>query len=79
VLCNIQIFAKAAPSLFAPYFEDFFICSTDSYQTRALKLEILSTIATDSSVQAIFDEFQVPIELLYFVKLLLLSAWMSQF
>ncbi|XVE99577.1 hypothetical protein REPUB_Repub03eG0211400 [Reevesia pubescens] len=58
VLCNIQVFAKAMPSLFAPYYEDFFICSSDSYQIRALKLEILSSIATDLSVSSIFKEFQ---------------------
>ncbi|XP_059666279.1 AP3-complex subunit beta-A [Cornus florida] len=58
VLCNIQVFAKAMPSLFAPYFEDFFICSSDSYHIKALKLEILSSIATDSSILSIFQEFQ---------------------
>lgn len=59
VLCNLQVFARAMPSLFAPYFEDFFICSSDSYQIKALKLEILSSIATDSSISSIFREFQV--------------------
>ncbi|XP_022942696.1 AP3-complex subunit beta-A-like [Cucurbita moschata] len=58
VLCNIQVFAKAMPYLFAPHYEDFFICSSDSYQVKALKLEILSSIATDSSVLSIFNEFQ---------------------
>ncbi|KAK3005128.1 hypothetical protein RJ639_017852 [Escallonia herrerae] len=58
VLCNIQVFAKAMPSLFAPHFEDFFISSSDTYQIKALKLEILSSIATDSSISAIFQEFQ---------------------
>ncbi|KAG6671143.1 hypothetical protein I3843_Q012600 [Carya illinoinensis] len=58
VLCNIQVFAKAMPSLFAPHFEDFLICSSDSYQIKALKLEILSSIATDSSISFIFKEFQ---------------------
>ncbi|KAE8682072.1 AP3-complex subunit beta-A [Hibiscus syriacus] len=58
VLCNIQVFAKAMPSLFAPYYEDFFICSSESYQVKALKLEILSSIATDSSISSIFREFQ---------------------
>lgn len=47
------------PSLFAPRYEDFFICSSDSYQVKALKLEILSYIATDSSILPIFNEFQV--------------------
>ena len=59
VLCNIQVFAKAMPSLFAPHYENFFICSSDSYQVKALKLEILSSIATDSSILSIFNEFQV--------------------
>ncbi|CAN0909512.1 AP3-complex subunit beta-A [Linum grandiflorum] len=58
VLCNIQVFAKAMPALFAPHFENFFILSSDSYQTKALKLEILSIIATDSSVSSILKEFQ---------------------
>lgn len=59
VLCNIQVFAKAMPSLFSPYHEDFFISSSDSYRTKTLKLEILSTIATISSIPSIFLEFQV--------------------
>lgn len=58
VLCNIQVFAKAMPFLFAPHFEDFFISSSDSYQIKALKLEILSSIAMDSSISSIFQEFQ---------------------
>ncbi|XP_052186164.1 AP3-complex subunit beta-A [Diospyros lotus] len=58
VLCNIQVFAKAMPHLFAPYFEEFFVCSSDPYQMKALKLEILSSIATDSSISVIFQEFQ---------------------
>lgn len=58
VLCNIQVFAKAIPSLFSPYFEDFFISCSDSYQIKTLKLEILSSIATQSSISSIFLEFQ---------------------
>ncbi|KAK4406174.1 AP3-complex subunit beta-A [Sesamum angolense] len=58
VLCNIQVFAKAMPSLFCPYYEDFFISSMDSYQIKALKLEILSSIATYSSISSILVEFQ---------------------
>ncbi|KAF6148068.1 hypothetical protein GIB67_024243 [Kingdonia uniflora] len=58
VLCNIQVFAKAVPSLFAPHFEDFFISSSDSYPIKSLNLDILSTIATDSSIPSIFQEFQ---------------------
>ncbi|KAF9597130.1 hypothetical protein IFM89_015959 [Coptis chinensis] len=58
VLCNIQVFSKTMPSLFAPHFEDFFICSSDPYQIKALKLDILSTISTDSSIPFLFHEFQ---------------------
>ncbi|KAK7276283.1 hypothetical protein RIF29_17421 [Crotalaria pallida] len=58
VLCNIQVFAKAMPSLFAPHYQDFFICSSDSYQIKGLKLEILSSIATESSFPYILKEFQ---------------------
>ncbi|XP_038711611.1 AP3-complex subunit beta-A-like [Tripterygium wilfordii] len=58
VLSNIQVFAKTYPFVFAPDFEDFFILSSDSYHIRALKLEILSSIATDSSISLILREFQ---------------------
>ncbi|ESQ44908.1 hypothetical protein EUTSA_v10010081mg [Eutrema salsugineum] len=58
VLCNILVFAKAAPSLFAPHFEDFFICSSDAYQVKAHKLEMLSLIANTSSISSILREFE---------------------
>ncbi|KAI5434445.1 AP3-complex subunit beta-A [Lathyrus oleraceus] len=58
VLCNIQVFAKAMPSLFAPHYEDFFIYTADSYQIKALKLEILSIIASEASIPFILKEFQ---------------------
>ncbi|XP_076937751.1 AP3-complex subunit beta-A-like [Bidens hawaiensis] len=58
VLCNIQVFAKVMPSLFAPNIEDFFINSSDAYEVKSLKLEILSTVATDASISVIFQEFQ---------------------
>ncbi|KAJ0047093.1 hypothetical protein Pint_06325 [Pistacia integerrima] len=58
VLCNIQVFSKAMPNLFVPHYEDFFVCSSDSYQVKALKLEILSSIVTESSITSIFKEFQ---------------------
>ncbi|AQK78332.1 AP3-complex subunit beta-A [Zea mays] len=58
MLGNIVVFVKTMPSLFAPFYEDFFVNTSDPYQTRALKLEILTTIATESSIPAIFEEFQ---------------------
>lgn len=56
------------PALFASYYEDFFIYSSDSYQIKALKLEILSSVATDSSVSSIFQELEVlfPVLLIYY-------------
>lgn len=57
------------PSLFAPHFEDFYICSSDSYQIKALKLEILASIVTDSSIMSILKEFQVSSFLLCLFKL----------
>jgi len=59
MLGNILVFAKTMPSLFAPFYEDFFINASDPYQTKALKLEILTTVATEPSIPAIFEEFQV--------------------
>ncbi|CAH8268711.1 unnamed protein product [Arabidopsis lyrata] len=58
VLCNILVFAKAVPSLFAPHFETFFICSSDAYQVKAYKLEMLSLVATTSSISSILREFE---------------------
>ncbi|KAG8079178.1 hypothetical protein GUJ93_ZPchr0007g3687 [Zizania palustris] len=58
MLGNILVFSKTDPSLFALFYEDFFICDSDPYQTKALKLEILTNIATESSIPAIFEEFQ---------------------
>ncbi|RLN22081.1 AP3-complex subunit beta-A [Panicum miliaceum] len=58
MLGNILVFAKTMPSLFAPFYEDFFINASDPYQTKTLKLEILTTIATEPSIPAIFEEFQ---------------------
>ncbi|XP_042468594.1 AP3-complex subunit beta-A-like isoform X1 [Zingiber officinale] len=58
ILCNLLVFAKAVPPFFSQYYEDFFVCSYDTYQIRALKLEILSIIATESSIPIILQEFQ---------------------
>ncbi|XP_074308244.1 AP3-complex subunit beta-A [Silene latifolia] len=58
VLCNIQIFAKVMPSLFSDYYEDFFISTSETYPIKALKLEVLSLIATELSIPCIFQEFQ---------------------
>lgn len=58
VLSNLATFVGAMPSLFEPYFEDFFVRSSDTYHMRAIKLDILSLIATESSIDTILLEFQ---------------------
>ncbi|CAM6097008.1 unnamed protein product [Calypogeia fissa] len=58
VLANIATFVRQAPSLFEPYYEEFFISSQDGGQIRALKLDILCLLATESSIQSILEEFQ---------------------
>lgn len=58
VLSNLATFVRAMPSLFEPYYEDFFVRSSDTYQMRAIKLDILSLIATELSIDTILLEFQ---------------------
>lgn len=58
VLSNLATFVAAMPSLFEPFFEDFFVQYSDTYHMRAIKLEILSLIATESSIHSILLEFQ---------------------
>ncbi|KAI4372981.1 hypothetical protein MLD38_011156 [Melastoma candidum] len=58
VLSDIQVFAKTMPSLFTSHFEDFFICSSDTSEIRALKLDILSYIAIESTIPFILKELQ---------------------
>ncbi|XP_024383635.1 AP3-complex subunit beta-A isoform X1 [Physcomitrium patens] len=58
VLANIATFALQMPPLFASYFEEFFVRSFDTDPIRALKLDILTTIATEASIHTILREFQ---------------------
>ncbi|KAH7294225.1 hypothetical protein KP509_28G061600 [Ceratopteris richardii] len=58
VLANLLTLAKEKPSLFEEYYGDFFVCSSDNYHVRAMKLEILAVIARESSISAILQELQ---------------------
>ncbi|GLJ04692.1 hypothetical protein SUGI_0001410 [Cryptomeria japonica] len=58
VLANLATFVGEMPSLFEQNFEDFFIRSSDTYHMRAIKLEILSIVATESSIHTILQELQ---------------------
>ncbi|EFJ15528.1 hypothetical protein SELMODRAFT_740, partial [Selaginella moellendorffii] len=58
VLANILSFSKCEPSLFEAYFEDFFICSSDSQAIQTLKLDILTNIVSDFSATQILQELE---------------------
>ncbi|EDV21108.1 uncharacterized protein TRIADDRAFT_30877 [Trichoplax adhaerens] len=44
--------------LFEPYLKSFYVRSTDPIQVKLLKLEILTNIATESTIPAVLKEFQ---------------------
>jgi AP-3 complex subunit beta len=44
--------------LFRPYLKDFYVNSTDASYVRGLKLDILASLATETSIQSILSEFQ---------------------
>ncbi|KAJ7516116.1 hypothetical protein O6H91_22G043400 [Diphasiastrum complanatum] len=58
VLSNIAMLVEAMPDLFENQYEDLFIRASDADHVRALKLDILVSIATESSISAILQEFQ---------------------
>lgn len=58
VLCNIATMAKERAELFVPYVKDFYVFSTDPLFVKQVKLEILSLLATESTVHAILKELR---------------------
>ncbi|KAH8856902.1 AP-3 complex subunit beta-1 [Schistosoma japonicum] len=58
VLSNIASLTIEHRNLFEPYLRSFFIYSTDSLQVKLLKLEILSSLITETSSSVILREFQ---------------------
>ncbi|CAH8623291.1 unnamed protein product [Schistosoma bovis] len=59
VLSNIaSLITIEHRNLFEPYLRSFFIFSTDSLQVKLLKLEILSSLITETSSSVILREFQ---------------------
>lgn len=58
VLANIATMAAARPAMFAPFTKEFFIRSTDPQYVRALKLEVLTILASDTNVSLILREFK---------------------
>jgi AP-3 complex subunit beta len=57
VLTNIASLAMERPEMFSPHLSDFFVRSSDPSFSRALKLEILTCLATESTIARILREF----------------------
>ncbi|CAH8866815.1 unnamed protein product [Trichobilharzia szidati] len=58
ILSNIASLTIEHRNLFEPYLRTFFVYSTDSLQVKLLKLEILSSLITETSSSVILREFQ---------------------
>lgn len=58
VMANLLTFVQAKSYLFEDFYEDFFVRSSDTHQIRAMKLDVLALIATESSITAILQELQ---------------------
>ncbi|VDQ08187.1 unnamed protein product [Trichobilharzia regenti] len=71
ILSNIASLTIEHRNLFEPYLRTFFVYSTDSLQVKLLKLEILSSLITETSSSVILREFQVSFMLLLLLLLLL--------
>eukprot|EP01034_Spumella_vulgaris_P021954 gene21954-28034_t len=62
VLNCINTMARERPSMFRPYFNDFFVKSGDPVFNRLLKLEILTSISHKDNIPAILRELQIYIK-----------------
>lgn len=59
VLSNIASMSAVRPTLFDAYLKSFYVRSNDPTQIKLLKLEILTNLATETSISTILREFQV--------------------
>lgn len=59
VLSNIATMALNKRGMFEPYIKSFYIRANDPIHVKLLKLEILTSLATDSNVSVMMREFQV--------------------
>ena len=59
VLTNIATMALHRRGMFEPYIKSFYIRASDPIHVKLLKLEILTSLATDSNVSVMMREFQV--------------------
>ena len=58
VLANLATMAAERPALFEPHIKRFFVRHGDPGYIRTLKLEILTSLATESNINVILRELQ---------------------
>ncbi|XP_045591832.1 AP-3 complex subunit beta-2 isoform X2 [Procambarus clarkii] len=58
VLTNIASMSTRRKDMFEPYLKSFFVRSSDPTHIKALKLEVLTNLATDTNISIILREFQ---------------------
>ncbi|GAB6018942.1 AP-3 complex subunit beta-2 [Chamberlinius hualienensis] len=58
VLSNIATMSTCRKGMFEPYLKSFFIRSSDPTHIKLLKLEILTNLATETSISVVLREFQ---------------------
>ncbi|KAK4311786.1 hypothetical protein Pmani_016742 [Petrolisthes manimaculis] len=58
VLTNIASMSTRRKDMFEPYLKSFFVRSSDPTHIKALKLEVLTNLATDANISVILREFQ---------------------
>ena len=61
VLNMLVTFSKTHKSLVEPYLKSFYIRAHDPTHVKLLKLEILTNLASETSIGIILKEFQVPL------------------
>ncbi len=59
VLSNIATMSAKRRGMFEPFLKSFFVRSNDATHIRILKLEILTNIASETSISTILRELQV--------------------
>lgn len=59
VLSNIATLALNRRGMFEPYIKSFYINANDAIHIKLLKLEILTSLATENNVSVMIREFQV--------------------
>ncbi|GFR85255.1 AP-3 complex subunit beta, partial [Elysia marginata] len=58
VLSNIATMTDKRKSMFEPYLKSFYVRSCDPLHVKLLKLEILTSLATETNISTILREFQ---------------------